>query len=110
MASSGAVAWNKYFAQHERIETRMKSDASLYDENGVSSAGKIKKNEKVTFINEGKYESKALIEYNGKKHRTSFNSLHKPVSRSLSSRRGGGVASLASPRASRRIATVHVVP
>jgi len=81
MASSGITAWNKYFSQHKTIETRMKSDASLYDENGTSSAGKIKKNEVVTFINEGKYEAKALINYNGKQFRTSFNSLHKPVAK-----------------------------
>lgn len=81
MASSGITAWNKYFKSHKEIATRMKSDATLYDENGVTAAGKIKKNEEVIFVNEGKYESRALIKYKGKQHRTSFNSLHKPVAK-----------------------------
>ena len=81
MASTGITAWNKYFSQHTTIKTRMRIDATLYDETGVKTLGKIKKGEEVTFKNEGKYESRALIEYKGEMRRTSFNSLHKPVAK-----------------------------
>jgi len=84
MATSGKTAWEKYFSGVEKIETSLKKDSSKYDSSTDMTIGSVKKGTKLIFINEGEYQSKALVKKDDDTFRVSFNSLAKPGSRASS--------------------------
>jgi len=77
----GIANWNDKYKQHKSIDTTVKKDnATMYDATGQKSIGKFKKGDKVTFINEGKYELRALVKFDGKSVRINLDDMVKPGS------------------------------
>ena len=60
MASSGQVAWLKYFKFNGNIETVMKKDSSVYDMSVITKKiGIIKAGTKVQYLSSKTFEQKA---------------------------------------------------
>ena len=77
----GIANWNDKYKQHKSIDTTVKKDnATMYDATGQKNIGKFKKGDKVTFINEGKYELRALVKFDGKSVRINLDDMVKPGS------------------------------
>jgi len=77
----GQANWDDKYKQHKSIDTVVKKDgATMYDSDGVKRLGSFKKGDKVTFINEGKYETRALVKFEGKSVRINLDDLVKPGS------------------------------
>jgi len=83
MASSGQAAWTKYFQGKGDIQTIMKINSSVYDNEKVNQKiADISAGTKITYLASKKFESKATIEYvaNRKKiiGRVPFDNIAKP--------------------------------
>ncbi len=77
----GKANWDDKYKQHKSIDTVVKKDnATMYDTDAIKRIGSFKKGDKVTFINEGKYEIRALVKFDGKSVRINLDDLVKPGS------------------------------
>ena len=77
----GKANWDDKYAKHKSIDTVVKKDnATMYDTDAIRRVGSFKKGDKVTFINEGKYEIRALVKFDGKSVRINLDDLVKPGS------------------------------
>lgn len=77
----GIANWNANYKQHDSIDTTVKKDnATMYDPTGQKSIGKFKKGDTVSFINEGKYEVRALVKFKGELVRINLDDMVKPGS------------------------------
>jgi len=84
MASSGAVAWTKYFQGKSNLETVLRKDSPSYaaaDVKGVKILKTIKAGTKVLYLKAARYESKALVSIEGTEVRVPFDNLAKPGNR-----------------------------
>jgi hypothetical protein len=83
MASSGQAAWTKYFQGKGDIQTVMKKDSPVYDQESANKKiGDIKAGTSITYIASKKYEAKALVKYVDKRKtitgRVVFDNIAKP--------------------------------
>jgi hypothetical protein len=83
MASSGKDAWDKHFSGKGNIETVMKKDSSLLNQD-LNPVGNIKAGEKIIFLDTPNYSDKMPIEYNSKIFFVTFNNIQKPKSKLVS--------------------------
>lgn len=84
MATTGRKAWTKYFDFGKEIPTTLKKDSPKYGPDDSGNMGVVKKGTTVTFINEGEYQSKALVREGKTLYRVKFDSLAKPGSKASS--------------------------
>ena len=84
MATTGRAAYAKYFNFGKEIATTLKKDSPKYDANDSKTTGSVKKGTVVTYINEGEYQSKALVRDGKTLYRVKFDSLAKPGSKASS--------------------------
>jgi len=84
MATTGRAAYLKYFNFGKEIATTLKKDSPQYNAEDSRTMGTIKKGTVVTYINEGEYQSKALVREDKKLYRVKFDSLAKPGSKASS--------------------------
>tara|TARA_E500000318_G_scaffold23903_1_gene24184 strand:- start:5593 stop:6885 length:1293 start_codon:yes stop_codon:yes gene_type:complete len=84
MATTGRAAYVKYFNFGKEIATTLKKDSPKYGANDSKTEGSVKKGTVVTYINEGEYQSKALVREDNNLYRVKFDSLTKPGSKASS--------------------------
>ena len=84
MATTGRAAYNKYFNFGTEIPTTLKKDSPKYGADDSKTVGTVKKGTVVTYINEGEYQSKALVREDKALYRVKFDSLAKPGSKASS--------------------------
>ena len=84
MATTGRAAYVKYFNFGKEIATTLKKDSPKYGANDSKTEGSVKKGTVVTYINEGEYQSKALVREENNLYRVKFDSLAKPGSKASS--------------------------
>jgi hypothetical protein len=84
MATTGRAAYVKYFNFGKEIATTLKKDSPKYGANDSKTEGSVKKGTVVTYINEGEYQSKALVREDNNLYRVKFDSLAKPGSKASS--------------------------
>lgn len=84
MASTGATAWSKHFRGKGNIDTLMKDKSPKYDPAKPTRrlTGEVKKGAQITYIDEGKYLSPALVFVKDTQEyvRVTFNNIQKPGS------------------------------
>lgn len=78
MATTGRTAWAKYFNSSSEIPTILRKDSSRYNAETTLTEGVVKKGVSLIFINEGEYQSKALVKEGNEIYRVPFNNLAKP--------------------------------
>ncbi|SVC62515.1 uncharacterized protein METZ01_LOCUS315369, partial [marine metagenome] len=79
MASTPAVAYDKYYKGKGDVATVMRHDSNTYDAESERTIGTIKKGVPVTAIDEGKYVSKMLVRLkNGDQIRVQSLKVQKP--------------------------------
>ena len=79
MASTPAVAYDKYYKGKGDVATVMRHDSNTYDAESERTTGTIKKGVPVTAIDEGKYVSKMLVRLkNGDQIRVQSLKVQKP--------------------------------
>ena len=80
MATTGRAAYMKYFNFGKEIKTTLKKDSPKYHPETMQSMGTVSKGHAVTFINEGDYQSKALVRDDKVLYRIKFDTMSKPGS------------------------------
>ena len=80
MATTGRAAYAKYFNFGKEIETTLKKDSPKYHPENMQNIGNVRKGTAVTFINEGEYQSKALVRSDNGVYRIKFDTMSKPGS------------------------------
>jgi hypothetical protein len=78
MATTGKTAWDKYFTSAVEIKTALRKDSTKYDPDTLNTIGKVNAGTNLTFINEGVYQSKALVKEGKELYRVQFDKLAKP--------------------------------
>lgn len=78
MASTGAVAWAKYYQGKDAVDTVMKADSTLYDESG-RSIGTVKAGDPVTVLAQAEFTARYPIQtMDGTVGYVTFNNIQKP--------------------------------
>ena len=78
MATTGRAAWLKHFNYGRELPTTLRKDSPKYGADDQKNIGSVSKGTSVVYINEGEYQSKALVREGTTLYRVSFNTLAKP--------------------------------
>lgn len=78
MATGGALAWAKYYQGKDAVATVMKTDSTLYDDNG-RTIGAVKAGDPVTVVAQSEYTARYPIQtMNGTVGYVTFSNIQKP--------------------------------